>query len=302
MELLEWPIESAELASPAVQNRNSFARKYSTRPIADIYQTYTKYGPDQLDRLIRTAEKYVLRSKLRGTGVELGAGTGVLSCLLARRSDVHRMYAVEYVPDVVRVIQPRIIEDLLPSEKRSKVVRVIGSFDTIDLPDKSVDFAIEIASWHHSNSLDQSVAEAYRVIRDGGCVVGFDRFQPDHLSYEDIESLLEKEYDSEFLRRFGYPTDQRLTRRMNGEHEYRRGEWMAAFEKAGFRVAGIEDLERSADNPLNSLRRLARKDEKKVRGLATPKRELKNWVRQLFRNAPYAPARMTCFALVKGGR
>lgn len=297
-DLVRWSIPQSELDSPAVQNRNLFAQRFADGPIEEALLTYTKMTLAEAKQLIDVTEHRLLDEPFAGRGIELGAGTALLSCALAGRPRVEHITAVEYVPDVVRLIQPRVLEHCLAPADRSKVTRALGSFDHLELPDESLDFAIEIGCLHHSNDLPLTLREIHRVLKKGGRVVGYDRVQPDSMSDEEVERLLDRVYDRGFLERFGYPLDQRLTRRQNGEHEYRRREWQAAFDAAGFADVRFHQLERRADAPMRSFARLL--------GLAAsrPKRgsaryELRLWLSQLRRRAPAAALRSTVFVLRK---
>lgn len=48
--------------------------------------------------------------------------------------------------------------------------------------------------------------------------------------------MLNIEYDRDFLARTYRDTEMTLTRRENGEHEYRYAEWEESFGSAGFRI------------------------------------------------------------------
>ena len=297
-DFLRWSIPQSELDSPAVQNRNLFAQRFVNSPIEDALTTYTKMTLAESRHLIDITERHFLDRPFAGRGIELGAGTALLSCTLAARPAIENVTAVEYVPDVVRLIQPRVLEHCLKPADRSKVTRALGSFDHIELPDESLDFAIEIGCLHHSNDLPLTMREIYRVLKKGGRLIGYDRVQPDSMSDDEVEALLERVYDRSFLERFGYPLDQRLTRRQNGEHEYRRREWQAAFDAAGFKDVQFHHLERRADPPFHSIARLL--------GLAAgrakrgrPSYELRLWLSQLKRRAPAAALRSTVFVLHK---
>jgi len=295
---LSWQIPAALLASAAVENRNVFARRFENAPLALILDTYTKLDLPRAKALIAAGEKAVLPAPLSGVGLELGAGTALLSSALALRPQVEKVYAVEVVPEMVELIQKRVVESLLPPGLQSKVQRTRGSFDQLEVPDGSADFILELASWHHSDDLERSLAEAARVLRLGGVVLGFDRVQPDELAEEEILRLLDHVYDEAFLERMGYPPGITLTRRDNGEHEYRRREWLEAFEKAGFRLLAIKKLERQAENPLRSLARIAGLA-KKRRKTGSPGGELRLWLSQLKRHAAKAPLPGTVFGLRK---
>jgi hypothetical protein len=98
----------------------------------------------------------------------------------------------------------------------------------------------------------------------------------------------------------GYPPEIELTRRMNGEHEYRRREWLEAFQAAGFRLLAMAELEREAEPPLKSLARLASFGPNR-RKTGSPAYELRLWASQLRRQAAKAPIRTTAIGLVKEG-
>lgn len=297
--VLRWKIPPGAVNQQALELRNGFARKLADAAVEEVWKQYTHFTPAQIHRLLRDSEKHVLGRRLQGVGVELGAGTAVMAAVVASDPGVSRVYAVECAPQVVERLQPKVIEGLLGPEGSHKVWPVVGSFDFLEVPDEAADFAVEIESWHHSDDLARSVGEAYRVVRPGGVVLGFDRFQPDDMTDEAVEALLNQVYDQAFLKRNGYPMDLILTRRANGEHEYRRREWLAAFRQAGFRQISIQPLERAADSLSNSLLRLVRLGPRAKAKVGSPRSELRRWVRQRLRQRPYSPKSFTCFALRK---
>jgi SAM-dependent methyltransferase len=295
---LAWQVPAALLESDAVENRNAFARRFASSPLGQVLETYTKLDPKRARQLIEAGEKAVLPQQLRGVGLELGAGTALLSSVLARRPGIEKVYAVEVVPEMVATIQKRVVESLLPPEERAKVQRTRGSFDNLELPDGSADFILELASWHHSDDLKKSLAEAARVLKKGGLVLAFDRIQPDAMSDGEVDALLDRVYQQDFLEKMGYPPGIRLTRRMNGEHEYRRREWLEAFAAAGFEVLSMVELERQAEPPLSSLLRLAGLGKSRPK-IGSPAYELRLWASQLKRRPPKAPMGTTAIGLRK---
>lgn len=296
---LSWPIPAEVLDSDAVLNRNAFARHFETAPLDEVLEVYTKLDLGRAQQLIAAGEKAVLPAPLVGVGLELGAGTALLSSALALRPDITRVYAVEVVPEMVTLIQKRVVESLLPAHCQAKVHRTRGSFDQLEVRDGSADFVLELASWHHSDELGRSLAEAARVLRRGGQVLAFDRVQPDSLSDPEVDALLDRVYTRDFLQRMGYPPEIHLTRRQNGEHEYRRREWLAAFEQAGFEVLGMVPLARQAESPWLSLARLLRLAPPAGRKKGSPVYELRLWLSQLWRRTPRAPLAITAIGLVK---
>lgn len=297
---LAWQVPQALLESEAVENRNAFARHFEAAPLAQILETYTKLDPRRARRLIAAGERAVLPRPLAGVGLELGAGTALLSSALAARPEIERVYAVEVVPEMVERIQQRVVDALLPEAARAKVCRTRGSFDHLELPDQSADFVLELASWHHSDDLERSIAETARVLKKGGVVLAFDRIQPDAMTDQEVDALLDRVYGRDFLEKMGYPPGIRLTRRMNGEHEYRRREWLAAFAAAGLRPLAMVELEREAEPPWSSLARLAGLGKTRPK-IGSPAYELRLWLSQLRRRPPKAAMKTTAIGLVKEG-
>jgi len=309
--LIRWPLPEALAASPEVVYRNRFAEKLANRHIREILGAYVYYTMEEMDRLLSMAERHVLREPLQGVGIELGAGTGLLSSLVARSSGVRAVLALEVCEGVARQITPKVARAVL-DEEASKVVPVVGSFDDLCLADASLDFAVEIGSLHHSSDLPRTMAEVARVLKPGGTVLCFDRCQPDTLTDEQLEKMLDETYSREFLEGNGYPPERTLTRRENGEHEYRRFEWEAAFAAAGLVLERLVEFReplkfrhavRGLLQPLRGKRR-DRFGRKKPFGPGTARDYLRQrWCllrgRERCGNDVLAPRRTTAMALRK---
>jgi hypothetical protein len=70
----------------------------------------------------------------------------------------------------------------------------------------------------------------------------FDRCHPDTLSDVEVDRMLSEVYSEHFLEANHYPPGIQLTRRQNGEHEYRISEWRSGFETAGLRLRSAVSL------------------------------------------------------------
>lgn len=229
---LQWTLPAWASTSPAVTHRNGFARALAKRPVPDILRSYV-YLTVQEMRQLRDIGARIMGQPLQGVGIELGAGCGLLSAVVAEVNTVRTLYAVELCEDMATQVMPRVLEHVGTARK---VRPVVGSFDDIALPDSSVDFAVEVDSLHHSDDLTRTLTECARVLKPGGSLLCFDRCHPDSVTDEDVERMLSQVYDREFLAFNHYPLGLKLTRRENGEHEYRLREWLAAFHAAGFAV------------------------------------------------------------------
>ena len=233
--ILQWPVPEALETAVEVTYRNMLAENLSRENPADIARRYVYLSVFQMADLLRLAERHILMKPLSGVGIELGAGCGLLASVVARKANVEAVFALELCQQMVRLNIPKVARHVLGNESR-KVIPVIGSFDDLRLPDASLDFAVEIDSLHHSHDLPRTLIECARVLKPGGVALCFDRCHPDSLSDEKVEEMLSTVYSREFLVSNSYPPDVTLTRRDNGEHEYRRFEWQAAFDAAGLQL------------------------------------------------------------------
>lgn len=240
---VHWPIPDALGAAQAVTLRNGFARALAADDAEGVAQRYVYLTPTQVDGLIRVAERQFLPHPLHGRGIELGAGCGVFAAVAAQRPEVESVLAVEVCAAVTELLIPKIARHVL-GDAAAKVVPIAGSFDDLRIPDASLDFAIENDSLHHSDNLSITLAECARVLKPGGLLLCFDRCHDDSVSDAEVERLLSKVYSRAFLVANGYPADITLTRRDNGEHEYRLFEWRAAAEAAGLALLGKHDVVR----------------------------------------------------------
>jgi ubiquinone/menaquinone biosynthesis C-methylase UbiE len=198
-------------------------------------------GPTDARRLISAADEYLLDAPLSGMGIELGAGLGVLSAVVAEGEAVQGVIAIEICANFVDSVIPVVATAVLGNCARH-VVPTLGSFDTLELSEGSVDFAVEIDSLHHAADLDAVLAETARVLKPGGCLVAFDRAQPDDMPDWLRDRMLSQTYTAEWIEANGYPPGIQMTRRENGEHEIRLREWRTAFARTGFRLARVMDF------------------------------------------------------------
>ncbi len=98
-----------------------------------------------------------------GRALEVGAGSGYFTALIARRADA--VVAVEPVPDMQRVLRERCQAEGLRN------VEVVGA-SALDLsgcvPDGSMDSALVIQSLHHFHRRPEVFAALGRAVRPGG--------------------------------------------------------------------------------------------------------------------------------------
>lgn len=234
--VLEWLSAAAVSRDPAVENRNLFARKFADEASLDaILMLWAGMTVEQAAHEFTALFDALGLDSLAGRGIEIGAGLAPLAaCAVRRYEGIESILAVELVPDVVMLLQRRVLR-AIAGEGDTRIQGVIGSFDDLRVPDGSIDFCLEFDALHHSNDLVKTLTEAARVLRSGGVMVCIDRAHPDWLAEEQRQTMLNVEYPLAWKRRQGYP-DAPLTRRQNGEHEIRFGEWYRAFDAVGFEV------------------------------------------------------------------
>lgn len=103
-----------------------------------------------------------------GEALEIGTGSGAMAAQLLRQFPELRMVATDYDPEMVVTAGRR----LAPFGERASAQRV----DAAALPfaDGRFDVVLSFAMLHHVVDWEQAVAEAVRVIRPGGHLVGYD--------------------------------------------------------------------------------------------------------------------------------
>ncbi len=239
---MHWKIDTA-LEKEAIENyRTDYALKLEDGDALNIIRELTFDGsaPDitvpAIENLFDLIENNFLERKISGVGLEVGAGPLTFSSILAKRGAVSKVYGVEICRPIIERLAPK-VSDFILGNKNNKVIGVVGSFDQIELPDESVDFIFDFFSLHHSNDLGVTLKECKRILKKGGFIICLDKARPNVYGQNDLDELMDTEYDYKYKKQFGLPIEPRLTRRMNGEREYRLKDWLNYFDKAGFEKA-----------------------------------------------------------------
>lgn len=234
--VLEWVSTEDIGRDPAVANRNLFARKFAQEDSLDkILLLWTGMTAAQAKYEFLALFDELGVDTLAGSGIEIGAGLAPLAACAANRFDkIKTILAVELVPDVVTLLQRRVLETIA-GERQDRIQGVIGSFDDMDVPSGSMNFCLEFDALHHSNDLKRTLTEVARVLRPDGVLICLDRGHPSWLTEEQRQVMLNVEYPLEWKQKQGY-SEETLTRSQNGEHEIRLDEWRDAFDQTGFDV------------------------------------------------------------------
>jgi len=233
--ILEWEVEEGLLESPSVTNRNLFAKKFQNESADSILKKYAFFDAGEIESFYTQVFDLLPEMKLSGVGVELGAGTAGFSSVTCKYfPNIDQIYALEVVPEVVKLLQPKTIYKICGSSS-AKIQSVIGSFNNIEFPDNSVDFCIEVESLHHSEDLAQTLVEAARVLKPGGYLLLLDRAHSNSLSEKQRKLMLNVEYSDTWKKENGYEM-VKLNRAKNGEHEIRLNEWEKTLFDSGFKI------------------------------------------------------------------
>lgn len=114
--------------------------------------------------------------------VDLGAGEGLISQLLARRAE--HVYCVDSSTRMVEVGT-----ELAKRNKLDNLEYLLGDIEETTLPDQSVHLALLSQALHHALHPERAIAEAFRLLKPGGRVVILDlkehTFEKAHELYAD---------------------------------------------------------------------------------------------------------------------
>ena len=166
--VLPHPVKIALLSSASRERLDRINRAFNEA-------IYSGAAATAYDRLHRYAEaeqhEFPARALVEtvwapggfGTTLELGAGTGYFTTLIARRADT--VLAVEPVPDMQRVLRERCVREGVGN------VTVIGG-SALELgsavPDGTVDSAVLVSCLHHLHRRPEVFASLARAVRPGG--------------------------------------------------------------------------------------------------------------------------------------
>lgn len=128
------------------------------------------------------------------------------------------------------------MKEKILKERTDKVISVVGDFDNLELADNSLDFAISWDSIHHSHDPVKTLTECRRVLKLKGRLIIVDRAHNNNTPNSEIDRMHGIVYGKEYLRKNYLDENMTLTRKDNGEHEWRFFEWDKYFKDAGFKL------------------------------------------------------------------
>ena len=231
--MLVWKYDKQFRTNQEYLGNKILAEKTSEKGYDAIISEYVYIDSPEVEKTIKLIPN--VYDKIQGIGVDLGGGVGCISSTLAKNSNVEKIFCVELVEEAVKLCQPIVKKQIL-KDQHEKVISVVGDYNFLELPSNSVDFAISWDAMHHSQDPVITFRECKRVLKKNGVFIIIDRSHNNSTSDEEIERILNITYDEEFLKKNYRRLDEKLTRKENGEHEYRFYEWKEFFQKAGFEL------------------------------------------------------------------
>jgi ubiquinone/menaquinone biosynthesis C-methylase UbiE len=231
--LLVWKCDKHVRTNQEYLGNKILAEKTSEKGYDAIISEYVYIDSSEVEKTIKLIPN--VYDKIQGIGIDLGGGVGCISSTIAKNPNVEKIFCVELVEEVVKLCQPIVKKQIL-KDQYEKVVSVVGDYNFLELPDNSVDFAISWDAMHHSQDPVITLQECKRVLNKNGIFIIIDRVHNNSTSDQEIERILNITYDEEFLKKNYRRLDEKLTRKENGEHEYRFYEWKEFFQKTGFEL------------------------------------------------------------------
>lgn len=249
MAILNWYVDSVLTQGQDYRGNQLLAKNISSKGYHAIIAEYVYVTPTDIQKILCALPG--AWEAFHGKGIDLGGGVACISSTIAQKSSVENIICVEVTEEVVKLCQPIVKAEILGSNQH-KVISCIGNFNKLELEPNSLDFAVAWGSLHHSYQLVHTLIECRRVLKPEGLLVVIERAHDNSTPETEINRMLNIEYDEAFLTRTYRDPKMVLTRRDNGEHEYRYSEWAEAFASAGFQIQSARvirsDPERSGSS------------------------------------------------------
>lgn len=161
-----WEKEFQEQALYASGRADAEARAVAgdaDEPWLNVINTHEPGAFPSIHRLLADPE---LRPRIRGTVIDVAAGTCILSAELSRLPEVTQVYALDLSEEFLTGTGARMLTRANAVEE--KLTFIASDFNDIPLPAASVDAAFIFAAIHHSLSPIKTLQEVGRILKPGG--------------------------------------------------------------------------------------------------------------------------------------
>lgn len=236
MKTIDWNVEEDQdnIRDGAIELR----KKVSENMYIKLFETEEKAQFQVANnrnfwrRLCIEKSELLFDRKLSGTVLEIGAGSGWCSSLLSKRNEIDQLYVLDYDKYSVEELFPLVAKNL--GADQNKMTGVVGSYNKMKLEDNSVDVIISIGAIHHSENLQATYEECYRVLKPGGYLVAVEHCHPNSYSIKEEESENEALIDSKRAKQLYGSEELQIKTKDNSDHNYRICQFETASIEAGF--------------------------------------------------------------------
>lgn len=114
----------------------------------------------------------ILKNKginISGNILDVAAGVGYTSAIISKYKDVNKIYCLDISKHRLEKISPVIFSQYQAITE--KIIRVVGSFYDIKIPDKSIDIVIMSQAFHHALNPHDLLSEVYRIMKNDGYII-----------------------------------------------------------------------------------------------------------------------------------
>ena len=230
---LIWKINKKIFKTEDYKLNDKLALKFKKASLKTIAKKYTQILPKDIYFFLKINKK--IWNNLKGLGADLGGGVGLVSSVIAKKKELKKIYCIEISKNAVIKCQLNVKRKILNKQK-DKVISVIGSFDNIELNKSSLDFCIAWDAMHHSSNIVKTLKGVKKVLKQNGKFIIIDRAHNNSTPDKEIKRMENVVYPKEFLKSNSLPLNRILTRKMNGEREYKFRDWEKFFKKSGFKI------------------------------------------------------------------
>lgn len=268
-EVLNWKSDeysSEKIVDSALEYRayissNQYVNWFGSKLMAKLTASGGRsYWRIETMRQLRMA----IPSLFEGKVLEVGAGTALVSCAISHFEEIDELYTLDYDEYTVENLMPLVQWSL--DAKTQKIKRVVGSYNSMDIKDDSFDTIVAVGSMHHSEDLNATMRECFRVLKPGGTFIVSDYALTGSLTQEEYAVMIDlpkNESDAARVEK-GASIEGMLTNKTISEHARPAFLYQAAAFNAGFTV-DCTFFDATKDNG-GSFLRAARRLRESIRG------------------------------------
>ena len=221
------------------KGNSKLAKVLSKKGYKEIEKNYTYIGPKIIKKILYTSS--YTKKFIKGVGIDLGGGAGIISSTIALSKKVEKIYCNEIVENASKYCHP-IVKKKILKKKANKVISVVGNFNDLHFKNNQFDFAIIWDSFHHSSSPLTTLKQINRVLKKNSYLFIIDRAHNNDTPKKEINRALNHTYDLEFKKKNYFPLEKKITRKMNGEREYKFNQLETFFKKTNFKIMDLKIL------------------------------------------------------------